>query len=93
MSDMNEINDMMGRSYGLGEDIDEADLDAELAMLEEDLAADPLESGGMPDYLPTAPSAAVVPPLPAGVAEDPAPVAAGGGGGGGLDEFGLPMAP
>jgi charged multivesicular body protein 5 len=34
MSEMNDISDVMGRSYGLGEDVDEAELDAELAMFE-----------------------------------------------------------
>jgi|AntAceMinimDraft_1070359.scaffolds.fasta_scaffold471318_1 SMC interacting uncharacterized protein involved in chromosome segregation len=34
MAEMNDISDVMGRSYGLGEDVDEAELDAELAMFE-----------------------------------------------------------
>ena len=34
MSEMNDISDVMGRSYGLREDVDEAELDAELAMFE-----------------------------------------------------------
>jgi hypothetical protein len=48
----------MGRSYGLGEDIDEADLDAELSMLEDELEGlGESEAAGVPDYMPTAPSA------------------------------------
>ena len=39
---MNEINEIMGRSYGVPDDLDEADLDAELMGLEEEL-----ESAGM----------------------------------------------
>eukprot|EP00992_Anisonema_acinus_P004784 TRINITY_DN16446_c0_g1_i1.p1 TRINITY_DN16446_c0_g1~~TRINITY_DN16446_c0_g1_i1.p1 ORF type:complete len:232 (-),score=67.51 TRINITY_DN16446_c0_g1_i1:125-766(-) len=35
--DSQEIQDIMGRAYGVGEDIDEADLDAELAALGDDV--------------------------------------------------------
>lgn len=96
---------VMGRSYGMGDDIDESELDAELELLEDDLEATGTgadlegELSGMPDYLPTAPSQ--IPeqqPLPPNAAED---LPSGGGGGGtpiaagsgGLDEFGLPLAP
>lgn len=37
MEDMNEINDALGRNYGVSDEIDEADLDAELAGLEDEL--------------------------------------------------------
>ena len=37
MEDMNEVNDALGRNYGVSDDIDEADLDAELAGLEDEL--------------------------------------------------------
>ena len=37
MADADEINEIMGRSYGVGADIDEADLDEELAGLDEEL--------------------------------------------------------
>mmetsp|Transcript_58599 Transcript_58599/g.115077 ORF Transcript_58599/g.115077 Transcript_58599/m.115077 type:complete len:237 (-) Transcript_58599:319-1029(-) len=97
--EMEEINSVMGRSYGMGDDIDESELDAELELLEDDFEATGTgadmegELSGMPDYLPAAPSQ--VPeqqPLPPNAAEEQpsAPVAAGIGG---LDEFGLPMAP
>jgi len=36
MIDAEEINEVMGRAYGLPDDIDEGDLDAELAALDED---------------------------------------------------------
>jgi charged multivesicular body protein 5 len=35
--DMNEINDIMGRSYGINEDVTDEDLEAELACLEDEL--------------------------------------------------------
>lgn len=37
MEDMNEVQDALGRNYGVSDDIDEADLDAELAGLEDEL--------------------------------------------------------
>lgn len=79
----------MGRSYGLGGDIDEAELDAELSMLENDLEAVG-DAAGVPDYMPTAPSQvpAAAAKTPAAAHADPVPAGAGG-----LDEFGLPMAP
>ena len=47
----------MSRSYGLGEDVDESELDAELSMLEDELESSPVdEAATMPDYMPTAPS-------------------------------------
>mmetsp|Transcript_20126 Transcript_20126/g.58864 ORF Transcript_20126/g.58864 Transcript_20126/m.58864 type:complete len:231 (-) Transcript_20126:125-817(-) len=87
--DMEEINELMGRSYGLPDELDEADLDAELACLEDELEGiDEGEDAGVPSYLPTAPTAEVG---GIGAAEEPAaavPAAADG-----VDEFGLPMAP
>lgn len=50
MADLtNEINQMMGQSYMVPEDVDEGDLMAELDALEEDLVAE--EPGGAPSYL------------------------------------------
>jgi len=53
MEDMNEVNEALGRNYGTPDDIDEADLDAELALLADDLDfEDELEGeGAVPDYL------------------------------------------
>jgi charged multivesicular body protein 5 len=48
----NEIQDILGRSYSLPTDVDEDDLDAELAMLQDELIAE----DSMPSYL-KAPSA------------------------------------
>jgi charged multivesicular body protein 5 len=35
--DMNEINEMMGRSYGISDGVTDEDLEAELAGLEDEL--------------------------------------------------------
>eukprot|EP00520_Triparma_pacifica_P010893 CAMPEP_0118654448 /NCGR_PEP_ID=MMETSP0785-20121206/12402_1 /TAXON_ID=91992 /ORGANISM="Bolidomonas pacifica, Strain CCMP 1866" /LENGTH=209 /DNA_ID=CAMNT_0006547123 /DNA_START=49 /DNA_END=675 /DNA_ORIENTATION=- len=53
MEDMNEINEAMGRTYGVPDDVDEADLEAELDLLGEELEAEELEAeaGGTPAYL------------------------------------------
>lgn len=53
MEDMNEINEILGRSYGTPEGLDEDDLDAELAGLEEELeSAELMESeSSVPSYL------------------------------------------
>ncbi len=39
MEDMNEVNDILSRSFDIGEEIDEGDLDAELEGLDDELAA------------------------------------------------------
>lgn len=92
LEDMNEINDMMGRSYGVPDELDETDLDAELACLEDELEGTGLEEEeGAPAYLqpsalPVEPSA--VPAAPGAAAEMPAAADAMGN-----DAFGLPVAP
>mmetsp|Transcript_6765 Transcript_6765/g.11632 ORF Transcript_6765/g.11632 Transcript_6765/m.11632 type:complete len:219 (+) Transcript_6765:104-760(+) len=50
LEDSNEIQDILGRAYGLPEDIDESELDAELAALEDDLAMEE-STGEAPSYL------------------------------------------
>ena len=40
MLDANEIQEVMGRNYGISDDIDEADLEAELDALGDDFLAD-----------------------------------------------------
>lgn len=47
----NEINEMMGQSFAVPEDVDEADLMAELDALEGDMAAETSTAGGVPSYL------------------------------------------
>ncbi|KIZ06464.1 Charged multivesicular body protein 5 [Monoraphidium neglectum] len=65
MADLtNDINEMMGQSFAVPEDVDEGDLMAELDALEGDMMAEPA-AGGVPSYLqepdlpelPTAPQA------------------------------------
>ena len=84
MEDMNEINEAMGRSYATPDDIDEADLEAELDLLEDELEVEEeLESaGGTPAYLQPA-----MPDNPTST-----PEAGAGVGAAGEDENGLPLA-
>lgn len=52
MMDMaKEINEAMGRSYDIPDDLDESDLMAELDALEDDLGAETVGAGGAPSYL------------------------------------------
>eukprot|EP00904_Undaria_pinnatifida_P004136 jgi/Undpi1/13723/HiC_scaffold_9.g03376.m1 len=83
MEDMNEINDIMGRSYNVGEELDEDDLDAELACLDDEL--DELE--GLEED--TGPSYAA---QPATLPVEPSIVPASAGPSG-VDEYGLPVGP
>jgi charged multivesicular body protein 5 len=48
VEDMNEVNEIMGRSYAMLDNIDEAELEAELDMLDNDL----LEDEGVPEQTP-----------------------------------------
>ena len=45
LEDVGEISEILGRSYGLPEGVEEEDLDAELACLEDDWAAEDLSAG------------------------------------------------
>lgn len=82
MEDMNEINEAMGRTYGVPDDVDEADLEAELDLLGEELEAEEFEAeSATPAYL-----------QPQNLPVEPE----GGVGEKGeeqKDEFGLPVAP
>ena len=89
MEDMNEINEAMGRSYATPDDVDEADLEAELDLLEDELEEEDAQTEAAPAYL----QPSELPAEPAGEVLD-----SGGGGGGGTaeeekDEYGLPIAP
>lgn len=78
MEDFNEINEALGRNFATPDDIDEADLDAELEMLEDELedeiadTADStpayLQASQMPDtpttQLPSAPTEDFLPAVP-----------------------------
>lgn len=64
MEDFNEINEALGQNFATPDDIDEADLDAELEMLEDEMfeeEAEALETGATPSYLQPAD---VMPDLP-----------------------------
>lgn len=51
MEEFEELNEMMSRSWGVPLDVDEDDLDAELAGLDEELFEEEQESAALPDYL------------------------------------------
>ena len=51
MDDFNEINEVLGQNFATPEDIDEADLDAELEMLEDELEEEASELNAEPSYL------------------------------------------
>ncbi|CAM9160390.1 unnamed protein product [Chrysoparadoxa australica] len=82
MEDMNEVNEALGRSYDVGEEIDEDDLDAELACLDDELEA--LEGLEEEESTPAYMMPSVSMPMePTTVPEANANV----------DDFGLPAAP
>jgi charged multivesicular body protein 5 len=49
--DFNEINEALGRNFATPDDLDEADLDAELEMLEDELEEEAVEADATPSYL------------------------------------------
>lgn len=51
MEEFEELNEMMSRSWGVPLDVDEDDLDAELAGLDEELFEEEAETEALPDYL------------------------------------------
>ena len=70
LADVAEIDELMSRGYETYDGVDEADLDAELAGLEDELAAEPAESlVGIPD----GPGIAAVAPVPAAAASSAYP--------------------
>lgn len=84
MDDFNEINDALGRSFATPDYLDEADLDAELEMLEDELEEDALEmEDSTPAYLQES-SLPAVPGKTIGEGEKDATK---------TDEFGLPAVP
>lgn len=77
MDDFNEINEALGQNFATPDDIDEADLDAELEMLGDELEAESEVADATPSYLmPSTPDA--VPGTSTGPQK--------------TDEFGLPTA-
>jgi charged multivesicular body protein 5 len=82
MEDFNEINEALGRNFATPDDLDEADLDAELEMLEDELEEDleELEADATPSYL----QANKLPAHPTGVPGTQMPSAP-------VDDLGLSM--
>lgn len=85
----NEIQESLGRSYSVPDDIDEDELLGELDALEADMGTE-TESSGVPSYLqpdkePELDAELSLPPVPSGQSTVPQPQAA--------DEFGLPTVP
>ena len=79
MDDFNEINEALGRNFATPDDLDEADLDAELELYGDELEeVEATES--LPSYL--------LPAQPNNAPGHKVPMAANG-----VDEFGLPTAP
>jgi charged multivesicular body protein 5 len=75
MDEFNEINEALGRNFATPEHIDEADLDAELEMLEDELEEE-VAGTEEPSYL----QASQLPDTPSGLPSAPTAV----------DEYGLP---
>mmetsp|Transcript_29875 Transcript_29875/g.54035 ORF Transcript_29875/g.54035 Transcript_29875/m.54035 type:complete len:227 (-) Transcript_29875:2906-3586(-) len=82
MEDFNEINEALGRNFATPDDLDEADLDAELELLEDELGEelDELEANATPSYL----QASKLPAQPTGVPGSQMPTAP-------VDDLGLTM--
>ncbi|EEY61243.1 charged multivesicular body protein 5, putative [Phytophthora infestans T30-4] len=86
MEDMDEIQEIIGRSYGIGDDIDEDELEAELEGLEEEWAEEEAlgeDAEAAPTYL--APTHHELPHAPSGTIDTGRTARA-------TDEFGLPVA-
>ena len=88
MEDMGEVQEALGRSYDVGEDVDEADLDAELACLDDELG-DELD---VADDINDATPSYLQPVEPMGLPEQPTNVPAAPAKNQQVDEFGLPVA-
>jgi len=79
MEDMNEVNDILGRSYAMPDNVDEADLEAELNLLDDELEDDVgVEAATAPSYLA---------PLPV----QPSKAPGGRTSAARVDEYGLPV--
>lgn len=81
MEDFNDINEALGRNFATPEDLDEADLEAELDLLEEEMEEEAaLEADATPSYL----QANQLPDTPTDVPGEKMPANK-------VDEYGLPM--
>lgn len=72
MDRMGEINEAMGRSYNVPDDVDETDLMAELDALELDMGSELQTAGGVPSYLNEPEGLSDLPAAPTGVQQEPA---------------------
>lgn len=91
MDEFQEINEALAQNFSTPDDIDEADLEAELDMLEDEFEDELGETDAVPSYLQ---ETNALPATPTGMPGAPSkvPVAAGGGEGGQkVDEYGLPV--
>ena len=75
MEDTNEVNDILSRSYGVPEDLNEEDLMAELNALDDELLSEPAEAVGA-DEVPAYLLPALKPPTVVPNANRPSPVVA-----------------
>jgi len=87
MDEFQEINEALAQNFATPDDIDEADLEAELGMLDDEFEDELGDTDAVPSYLQ---EPAAMPPTPTGVPGAKVPVAAGGGGQK-VDEYGLPV--
>ena len=87
MDEFNEINEALGQNFSTPDDIDEADLEAELDLLEDELE-DEVGTGAVPSYLQQEPAmpSAPLPETPSGAPGGKIPA-----GGQKVDEYGLPV--
>eukprot|EP00753_Platysulcus_tardus_P010535 PLAT2816.1.p2 GENE.PLAT2816.1~~PLAT2816.1.p2 ORF type:complete len:250 (-),score=102.11 PLAT2816.1:81-761(-) len=86
LEDTAEIQDVLGRSFGVPDGVDEEDLEDELAMLEDEWEMDDeADAEGVPDYLASDPAPAF-PEAPVGE-RDAVPAD-----GVAVDEYGMPVA-
>lgn len=83
MEDFNEINETLGQNFATPYDLDEADLDAELEMLEDELEDEESTTQGVgtPSYLTDLPSQPTA--IPGSIHDDAGQQP--------LDQFGLPL--
>lgn len=85
MDEFQEINEALAQNFATPDDIDEADLEAELDMLEDEFEDELGETDAVPSYLQ---ETTTLPPTPTGMPGAKVPVAAGGQK---VDEYGLPV--
>ncbi len=87
MDEFNEINEVLGQNFATPDDIDEADLEAELEMLGDELEEADFESAdAVPSYL--QPSSVIMPPTPTVEPGTKVPLVANGQK---VDEYHLPL--